>query len=64
MNLYIATASSDWGGIFYDKQIHASSLTAAAARAARFAKELGRKRPKQIVLKVTYAGTVSSPIPS
>lgn len=52
MKTYLATASSDWGGILYDERIEASSLPIALARAARLAHKRGKKRAKELFVKV------------
>jgi hypothetical protein len=56
MNLYIATANSDWGCIFYNKQIRAGTLAVAATKAARVAKATGKKRTKELMVKVKFVG--------
>lgn len=56
MKIYSATATSDWGYIFADERIKASSFATAIARAARLAKQRGKKRPKQITIKCIFVG--------
>lgn len=56
MNYFIATASCDWGGIFYDRRIEASSFGSAVAKAGRMAHKEARKSPKLLVLRVTKLG--------
>lgn len=50
MRTYIARATSDWGFIYVDERIEASSFRTAFGRAAKKAKDECRKRPKQITI--------------
>lgn len=56
MNLYIAKASCDWGGIFEGRQVKASSFGTAIARAGKLAYKEARRRPKQITVSLQFVG--------
>lgn len=58
MKLFIARASSDWGGIFYDEQIKASDIKVAAAKAATLARQRSRKFPKELSIHVKFVSQV------
>lgn len=51
--VWVATATSDWGAIFYDRKIEASTFGAAIAKAGRAAHAECRRRPRQISVRVT-----------
>jgi hypothetical protein len=59
MKLYIASASCDWGFIYRDRSIKASSFATAFQRAGKLAQKEARKRPKEIAVKVRLVGTES-----
>lgn len=50
MRTFIARATSDWGFIYDDRRVEASSFHTAFARAAKMAKQESRKRPKQLTI--------------
>ena len=56
MKIFLASAGSDWGGIFMDERIKASSFPTAFNRAAKLAKIRGRKRPKQMTITLRNLG--------
>lgn len=58
MKLFTARAGSDWGMIFYDERIEAVDIQAAAARAARFARERSRKFPKELHVHVKFVSNI------
>ena len=55
--MYTATASCDWGGIYYNRPIEAGSWHGAFAKAGKLARAEARRRPKQITLSLSYVGT-------
>jgi hypothetical protein len=57
MNLYLANASCDWGHIFSDRSIKASSFATAFQRAGKIAHKEARRRPKEIALRVRLVGS-------
>ena len=57
MNIYIASATCDWGHIFQDRNIKASSFGTAFQRAGRLAQKEARRRPKEISVKVRLIGS-------
>ena len=57
MNIYIATATCDWGHIFQDRNIKASSFGTAFQRAGKLAQKEARRRPKEIAVKVRLVGS-------
>lgn len=56
MNLYIADAGSDWGITFSNRQIKASTMSAAIGQAGRMAVKEGKKRAKMVHVKVRFVG--------
>lgn len=57
MKIYTATASCDWGGIFTEQRIEASSFGTAFARAGKLAAKMARKRPRRISIGLVLIGT-------
>jgi hypothetical protein len=57
MNVYIASATCDWGHIFQDRSIKASSFGTAFQRAGKLAQKEARRRPKEISVKVRLVGS-------
>jgi hypothetical protein len=57
MNHYIASATCDWGHIFSDRNIKASSFGTAFQRAGKLAQKEARRRPKEISVKVRLVGS-------
>jgi hypothetical protein len=58
MKLFVANATCDWGIIYNDVQIKASSFGVAFRRAGGMAYKKARRRPKEISIKVRYVGSV------
>jgi hypothetical protein len=58
MKLYTATATSDWGFIYQDEQIKATSFHTAFGRAAYRAEHKVRRRPKEMSIKLRLVGTI------
>lgn len=54
MKHYIASATCDWGEIYRDEQVKASSFAVAFSRAGRIAQSRARRRPKMISIRLTY----------
>ena len=58
MKLYIASATSDWGFIYQDEKIKATSFHTAFGRAAYRAEHKVRRRPKEMSIKLRLVGTI------
>lgn len=56
MNIYIARATCDWGGIFEGKQVKATTFGTAFSRAGKMAYKEARRRPKQLTVSLTFVG--------
>lgn len=53
MNVYLATATCDWGHIYSDLRIEAGKFSTAFNRAGYFAQQQARRRPRSITIKLT-----------
>jgi len=58
MKLYNASASSDWGVIYQNEQVKASSFKVAFGRAGHLAQLRCRRRPKELSIRLRYVGKV------
>lgn len=57
MKIYTATASCDWGHIFTDERIEATTFGTAFARAGKLAAKRARRRPRRIHIGLVLIGT-------
>lgn len=54
MNHYTARATCDWGGIFENRSVKASSFGTAFARAGKMAYKEARRRPKMLSVTLSF----------
>lgn len=59
MNLYLANANSDWGNVFREEQIKASSWGVAFRRAGGLAAKRVRRRPRHLSVSLQFVGSES-----